>query len=183
MICGSRKLQTRPSVIEKSRENEGRVTLQREELGVGVGLGVSRKMGSSKEGNRLSCFPGEPQKTLTCILKSSRKQHKKTFLGNLLSFPSSTWRLHNYVTLIVPIPFCLIRGIALPTKQKLSGRGWHLPPHKGNCLSQLTRMSSAKVRLQEQPPITSHKLSCDQILPNKIKFIYLRFNLILHLTQ
>lgn len=50
MICGSRKLQTRPSVMEKSRENEGRVTLQREELGVGVGLGVSRKMGGIKEG-------------------------------------------------------------------------------------------------------------------------------------
>lgn len=36
--------------MEKSRENEGRVTLQREELGVGVGLGVSRKMGGIKEG-------------------------------------------------------------------------------------------------------------------------------------
>lgn len=52
MVCGSRKLQTRPSMMEKSRENEGRVTLQREELGVGVGLGVSRKIGGSKEGKR-----------------------------------------------------------------------------------------------------------------------------------
>lgn len=87
------------------------------------------------------------------------------------------------MTLIVPIPFCLTRGIALTTKQKLSGKGWLPPPHTGDCLTQLTRMSSAKVQLQEQPPMTSHKLSCDRILPNKIKFIYLRFNLILHLTQ
>lgn len=49
---------TRPSVMEKSRENEGRVALQREELGVGVGLGVSRKMGGSREGKLMAfLFP------------------------------------------------------------------------------------------------------------------------------
>lgn len=188
MICGSRKLRTRPSVMEKSRKNEGRVTLQREELGVGVGLGVSRKMGGSREGKRKSDGfpvsleslrrPGPASSNTVCKQVNS---YQRPSSGT--SSPSHPPLGDLTATLIVPIPFCLTRGIALTTKQKLSGKGWLLPPHTGDCLTQLTRMSSAKVQLQEQPPMTSHKLSCDRILPNKIKFIYLRFNLILHLTQ
>lgn len=64
----------RPSVIGKSRESEGgrwAELLSREKV---WGRRI-RNMGGGQEGKvwrqRLSCFHGEPQKTLTIILKTS----------------------------------------------------------------------------------------------------------------